>query len=111
MVVWQRKKVMEKKIIETGEGRFMWKEVDENGSSTGVRSEGDFATEAEAMADAGLEVAEESVEEADDSSLEEVVDETISEEGVSDETEEKKTADEESVESSEESLEETPENA
>jgi hypothetical protein len=107
MAVWQRKKVMEKKIIETPEGRFMWKEVDENGSATGVRSEGDFATEAEAMADAGLEVAEEEEE----SPAPEVVDEPVSEEEVLDETEEKKTAEEESVESSEESLEETPENA
>ena len=99
-----KKKVMEKKIIETAEGRFMWKEVDENGSATGVRSEGDFATEKEALVNAGLEVAEESVEEADDSSLDEVVDETIS-----DETEEKKTVEEESVESSEESVEESAE--
>lgn len=85
------KKVMEeKKVIKTLDGRFMWKEV-KDGSATGVRSEGDFATEEEAMQDAGIvpttpEVAEESVEETDDSTLEEsgpapeVVDEPVSEE-------------------------------
>lgn len=68
---------MEKKVVQDPvSGRFIWKEVDENGSSTGVRSEGDFATETEAMEDAGIipatpEVAEESVEETDDSTLEE----------------------------------------
>ncbi len=106
MAVWQRKRVMEKKIIETPEGRFMWKEIDENGSATGVRSEGDFATEKEALVDAGLEVAEEVEEEAP---APEVVDEPVSEEEVLDETEEKKTAEEESVESSEESVEESAE--
>lgn len=108
MAVWQRKIVMEKKIVQDPvSGRFIWKEVDENGSSTGVRSEGDFATEQEAMEDAGLvpatpEASEESVEETDDSTLEEsseeIVDETVSEDAPTDEAVSNEIAEEESAE-------------
>lgn len=109
----------ERKIIKTLDGRFMWKEV-ENGSATGLRSEGDFETEAEAMADAGL--TPKAIEEGM-TNPEEVVDETISEEVTDEtfveagptpagdkETEEKKTSEDGYVESSEGSLGETPEN-
>jgi hypothetical protein len=42
-----------KKVVQSPvTGRFIWKEVDANGSSTGLRSEGDFETESEAQLNA-----------------------------------------------------------